>query len=936
MVLFVISSDRRSKPGSGCMSPMTVKLSRDSFVGLLTKSGLIKADALAALVAEFQAEDGDGVEAGEPFAQFLVRQGELTTWQARKLLQGKHKGFLLGKYRLLSLLGRGGMSSVYLAEHLVMRRRCAIKVLPTKRVNDTAALDRFHLEAQAAAALDDPHIVRAYDVDHVREGNAEIHFLVMEYVQGRSLQEVVDQDGPLALTDAVDYICQAASGLDHAHQAGMVHRDIKPSNLLLDPSGTVKVLDLGLARFFAQTDQQSVTLQHDQRVLGTADYLSPEQAVDSHTVDTRADIYSLGGTLYYLLAGHPPFPEGSLAQRLLAHQTKQPKSITTVRPDVPVSFARILERMMAKSPDDRPPSAKAARRDLRGWLEQHGEAFAQTTAPPVAKRPRPPADPTTAGWSDLPIRESFAPPPTITEEAAAGTDSHVVSDPNLGEFLSALSTQVDPAQTDSERLVGAKTVVSTTRPEPVKVTPPGDPSGASEIRVTDESGIGRQVSGSASLNGSRARRRTRTTIPKPVLAGGLGALALLMAGYFLWPSSGQPGGAGHPADPEMEGVGANPAEGGLRRTGTGSQRPPVEPGADVTVGPEGNFATINEAVAYVRDHFQPLSRSAQRTIRVAGGETYPESIVIDNSSFGAFPRGVRIICSDAEPAVLAPAGNDPIVMLLNVERFRLEGFRLAGQGRPVAMRLEGYLVSSAFERLTIEDVGSAAVEAVGVAGLDRKRVEFQDLLIRRVAPDAVGLSFAPGNRSTKDVLVQNCRFAGPMQSGVAFAGELEQVELKECRFDQVTTPVRFLGTGPLDSVTLVNNTFREFEQGVLFSAVPEIARRGVGLHKNLFAGVHGPEVVVAGAAGPVSPEQILGQSGARFNWSEGTGEPAGGSIDVFQNDGRRGIEPLSFAGTDAERAADFLKPQRPELRQAARSAPNPKFIGAIAPTGSGD
>src|SRR5262245_49046972 len=313
-------------------------------------------------------------------ADELVARNLLTRWQADKLLQGRHKGFFLGKYRLLSHLGSGGMSAVYLAEHVLMRRRVAIKVLPKARVNDSSYLERFHREAQAVAALDHRNIVRAYDVD--AEDN--VHFLVMEYVPGKSLHELVARNGPLDCVSAAEYMRQAAEGLQHAHRIGMVHRDIKPGNLLLDEKGTVKLLDLGLARFFDDKEENSLTVKHDEKVLGTADYLSPEQALDSHNVDIRSDIYSLGCTLYYLLTGRPPFPEGTLAQRLMAHQSKQPKPVQELRGDVPASMLAILEKMMAKRPEDRYQTARDAAQAMLDWLNANGGSAWAKMNPSVA------------------------------------------------------------------------------------------------------------------------------------------------------------------------------------------------------------------------------------------------------------------------------------------------------------------------------------------------------------------------------------------------------------------------------------------------------------------------------------------------------------------------------------------------------------------------
>ena len=218
-----------------------------------------------------------------------------------------------------------------------MKRRVAIKVLPQNRVNDSSYLERFRLEARAVAKLDDPNIVRAYDIDN--EGN--IHYIVMEYVDGQDLHQIVVANGPLDFDTAADYIAQVANGLQHAHEMGLVHRDIKPANCLVDRHNTVKLLDLGLAKL-TEDDQASLTMANEENVLGTADYLAPEQALNSHEADSRSDIYSLGCTLYFLLTGSPPFPEGSISERLLKHQTARPESIFKVRPDAPPSLVDIL------------------------------------------------------------------------------------------------------------------------------------------------------------------------------------------------------------------------------------------------------------------------------------------------------------------------------------------------------------------------------------------------------------------------------------------------------------------------------------------------------------------------------------------------------------------------------------------------------------------
>ena len=296
------------------------------------------------------------------FAALAVRDKVLTPFQARLLLQGKWKNFFLGgKYKVLEHLGTGGMGSVFLCEHRHMRRRVAVKLLPPNP-GDPSHLQRVQREAQAVAMLDHPNIVRAFDLD--REGG--IHFLVMEYIDGTSLQYLVDSRGRLPIDRAVNYVAQAALGLQHAHQHGLVHRDVKPNNLMLDWAGTVKLLDLGLARFSRAPD--NVNQSGDSKtVLGTADYLAPEQARSSQ-VDGRADVYALGAVAYFLLTGKPPFDGGSVAQKLIRHQTEVPAAITDLRPDAPAGVAAVVARMLAKDPAGRPASANRVIAELRPWV----------------------------------------------------------------------------------------------------------------------------------------------------------------------------------------------------------------------------------------------------------------------------------------------------------------------------------------------------------------------------------------------------------------------------------------------------------------------------------------------------------------------------------------------------------------------------------------
>jgi serine/threonine protein kinase len=341
---------------------MAVPKTIDDFLALARKSGLVDMERLIAHLQQMQAA-GPLPSDLKQLADTLIHDGFLTYFQAEQFLMGKWRGFTLGKYDVLERLGVGGTGIVYLCQHKFMRRRVAVKVLATNMAENREVLERFYREAQAVAALDHPNIVRAHDIDH----DGGFHFLVMEYVDGSSLDRLVRKQGPMDISRAAYCIRQAAQGLQHAHEAGLVHRDIKPANLLLDRQGLVKILDMGLARFFA--DKTDTSCAKYSQLLGTVDYLAPEQAVNSDQADIRADIYSLGATFRYLLTGKPPFDEGSLAQKLIWHQMRQPPTLRDQRPEVPVDLEAVIARTMAKDPGQRYQTPAALIDALGPWTK---------------------------------------------------------------------------------------------------------------------------------------------------------------------------------------------------------------------------------------------------------------------------------------------------------------------------------------------------------------------------------------------------------------------------------------------------------------------------------------------------------------------------------------------------------------------------------------
>ncbi len=790
-------------------APATV----DEFLELVRKSGVIDDSKLNAYLDKQKPNGPLPAEPGK-CAGKLVRDAVLTYFQAEQLLQGKWKRFTIGKYKVLEKLGVGGMGQVFLCEHKLMRRRVAVKVLPAAKGQDDASRERFYQEARAVAALDHPNIVRAYDIDH-DEG---LHFLVMEFVDGVNLQDLVKRAGPLDPVRACHYIYGSAVGLQYASETGIVHRDIKPGNILIDRSGVVKILDMGLARFFNDEDD-SLTKKYDENVLGTADYLAPEQAVDSHTVTIRADLYSLGGTFYFLLTGQPPYPEGSVAQKLLWHQTRDPKSIAQIRPEVPAEIVAIVEKLMKKNPDDRyqtPGDVMTALLDL-----------VQVPIPPPSEKELPPLSP-----------------------AAAGTTAGASRVPS-GVMLSGGNPMVSSTQSSFEMRVptgGGGVPGGSSRDRAAVATAPA--AQAADVQVGVWATLDGDTAPRDSIETARTERPdskkgTKAPVePKPaksrrklVLGAGaaLGAIALAVGAYFIFKP---------PANPVV-GPGPAPAALDFSRVyvtaGTGPANAPT-------------FKTVFDALQAInkRPEFDDANRKG----------AFPTIVLLDSRHqepsypIGAVGRLKDLVIESedaAKPVVWTTQAGPNVKRLLEIRRSNglvLRGIVFDAEGQvDFGLVISGPSPGVRLENVTVRGAKRAGIRFENVEGTKDKPCVLHRVRIA-AGPDAdAAIQFAMPDRAdvgkTAFVTVSNCRLEGPAAAAVAIDTPLVSVEFLNNRFHhfQSGLTARQPTTAPWH-LTVKNNTFHTIAGNALHAAEFDLpANTECLLSRNYFADVKGVAVV---------------------------------------------------------------------------------------------
>ena len=654
---------------------MAVPATTDEFVDLVRRAAW-RIEKARRLPAETCAE----LPADAPkTAGLLVHNGILTNFQAENILAGKWRRFSIGKYKVLERLGSGGFAQVYLCEHKLMRRRVAVKVLPVAKTKDSSALGRFYREARAAAALDHPNIVHAYDIDQ----DEDLHFLVMEYVDGTNLQEIVKRAGPLDALRACHYIHDAAVALQHAHEHGLVHRDIKPGNILVDRSGVVKVLDMGLALNFSEEDDQ-LTKKHDDGTLGTADYLSPEQAMDSHDVDIRTDIYSLGVTFYFILTGRAPFEGLQMAEKLLAHQVKQPKPVSDYRTDVPAEVLEILDKMMAKKANQR--------YETPGELADALAPFTQVPIEPPAEMEMPRLSPAATGV------------PNSTAETLSGKHD----------------TPVTPTRT---RTQSGSSYVKKGKTTPAVKTPPAPPSQPEiapwEQQYTEENPEFPAIDAAAPATAKSKPKLGKADTCNPiVLIALIGAfivipvflIAVIFGAIWLFFPTPAP----------------------LAKVGP--------PWIEVSRDP-------NKKTAY-RSIKSALQNAETGSVIELWDETYEEEVVVEPArgrtgvTLQAAP-GKEIVCASRrnDPET-------PILMLSNAENFKLHGTGITFDGSLKGNRNVTHLlmITETSPGLIVEDVrfknyAKSAIFVINAAGADENPIKLNRLIFDAGAMGSAAIYF---------------------------------------------------------------------------------------------------------------------------------------------------------------------------------------------------
>jgi serine/threonine protein kinase len=828
---------------------MPAPASVSEFLDFTQRSGVIDETRLNGYIQQLRTTNSMPTEPNR-LAGMMVRDGLLTYFQAEQLLMGKWKRFSIGRYKVLERIGVGGMGQVYLCEHKVMKRRVAVKVLPpAKEGEESSSLDRFYREARAVAALDHPNIVRAYDLDQ----DDHLHFLIMEFVDGSNLQDIVKKSGPLSPLRVCHYVYQSALGLQHAFdRAGLVHRDIKPGNILVDHTGLVKILDMGLARFF-HDDDDMLTKKYDETVLGTADYLAPEQALDSHSVDIRADIYSLGATMYFMLTGNPPFTEGTVTQKLIWHQQKEPKPVHEYRSDVPAEVLAILAKMMAKSPDDRfqipsevaealapfvqtpidpPPDVEMPRLSPAATLASGGIPGPLTPTP--AKVPAPP----------LPapvVQRPPTPAPTPKTVISAASSIPVPAIPQV-EAAPQVNSIAVPTPVDASTLWGqlASETPNPTAADTAVRRPAYKPPSAS---------ISLSPAQRAQLSGKNSSKNRRLWV---IIGVVVIALTIVGIGIAIATSGGKP-------TPSPALVPAAPSA-------------PTTWTVDASAPLQGvNFHRLYQAIAKAKTGDRILVRNDLREVWTID---WKQKKGISIEADGPAPVHWRL----PENA----STNKQILDLTEAEDVKIKGFVFDGENKVS----HGIYMAFLCPGVVVEYVSFVRHVKSGVmlsnAGGDSSR----PLVIRRIrttghakAESGLTLFARPGFSppQIQNVQIEGCIFEGPAGAAITLDGPTQDLQIRNNRIFRGTHGL-LVKTPPAESklsLSLQSNTWHSLQgHGVYFEGVPT-SGGSIKIEQNYFAGCKNVIGVKDGKPVP----GLAAKSNAR-NAQSAEGSLASGSIVV--------------------------------------------------------
>jgi serine/threonine protein kinase len=798
---------------------MPAPTSAQELIDLAKKSGVVEEKRLEAILGKLRAGNAFPSEPGK-LAGILVRDGVLTHFQAEQFLQGRWRRFTIGKYKVMEKLGSGGMGNVYLCEHKFMRRRAAVKVLPAAKAEDPSSLERFYREARAVAALDHPNIVRAYDIDQ----DDKLHFLVMEYVDGASFQEIIKKFGPMDITRAAHYIRQAAIGLHHAHVAGLVHRDIKPGNVLVDRTGIVKVLDMGLARFF-HDEEDVLTKKYDESVLGTADYLAPEQALDSHGVDIRADIYSLGATFYFILTGSTPFSEGTVAQKLIWHQTRQPKSLVLLRPEVPAELAAVVEKMMAKEPTQRYQTPSEVVEALAPWTQQ--------PIPPPPEKEMPRLSPAAMGsMSEISIGSGLHGLSAATSRPPAGTPSPAPTRPPTPPGVPKPPSTLAPPSSTPPRAQGrstspaTKTVSSISEPASknegvaVAASPREENGGVPWDKLTNDTDNPLARTDTI-VYGPRSRVSQAEGIRRHpyfwyfVAAGVFALIVLLGALWAMYHGTSE------------------------SRKGSSSRSTPKTLYVTGKKGKADDFLTIKDALVRARpgDRIVVQKDVHEEHLQVEEGR-YGKDVILE----GQGPNGGRTLWrlpkNSKEKALLE---------LHNIEGLVVKGFAFDGENRlDDLVVLFGECPGLTLEGIECQGFKHSAVNILHCTGTADRPVAITALRATTANKTEAALLFNHRESITKPlgndhIRVADCIFVGPFSAAVELIGPERNLEFRSNRFFGAENGFLYKpskAANPLQ-MTIASNTLCKLQTGLALESLPQlinsIQNSRVSLDKNLFA-----------------------------------------------------------------------------------------------------